>query len=319
MDEIRNTAINILLATYNGENYIKRQIESLLSQTYSNWHLWVRDDCSSDVTLAIIKQFADNDDRISIIDNQNLRLGACQNFSRLMEICPKNSSYIMFCDQDDIWLPEKIEKSLKAMQLLEKEYNCEKNLLVYGTYKMIDENDTILELPIPNYSMTPKLNVLLTQNYVYGCTTMINDVLLKNSLSIASTAENHDYWITLTAIANDARFKYIEEPLILYRQHSKNVTGSYKNAFFANRIRRLFYNKEINSIKKRLAMFVSFIDRNENKMTTENKKMLNGFISSSKKGRSYVFTYCLVNKIYRLGKLQTFMFYFNLLRCKIAK
>ena len=99
--------IDVLLATYNGEKYLKEQIDSILNQTYQNIHLIISDDCSKDETQKILKEYKEKDDRITVyIQEQNL--GYIKNFEFLLE--KVESDYYMLSDQDDVWLPEKIEK-----------------------------------------------------------------------------------------------------------------------------------------------------------------------------------------------------------------
>lgn len=302
------------MATYNGEPYLAKQLNSIISQTHSNWELIIRDDGSSDSTCSIIEDFMSLDSRIFLHKDNLGNLRSCQNFSTLMELPLIDTQYIMFCDQDDIWLPNKIQKSLESIKLLEEEHGTENCLMSYGTYSMIDENDSPLSLPAPDYSMVPDLTLLLSQNYVYGCTLMINKRLLECSAPIPNTAENHDYWIALTAAINNSKIAYIKEPLILYRQHSNNVSGSYKDGFLLNRIKRFTDRSEIKIIKSRLSMFLSLYERFKDTMGDREKLLIEGYIRNVDKGGLRAFLFCFKNGIGRRGRKQTVLFYFNLLR-----
>jgi glycosyltransferase involved in cell wall biosynthesis len=102
-----NPVLVILMATFNGESYVGSQIDSLLEQTYQNWHLIIRDDGSQDNTVGKLQHYrALHPDKITLIDDDNLNLGARSNFARLLTHA--ESDYIMLCDQDDIWLPQKV-------------------------------------------------------------------------------------------------------------------------------------------------------------------------------------------------------------------
>src|SRR5205085_8699781 len=104
-----NELITILLATYNGEKYIDEQLQSLLNQTYTNWHLIIRDDNSTDGTPAILASYQQQyPEKITIMPNKGANLGSVLNFNALLTFA-HNAHYIMFCDQDDQWLPDKIE------------------------------------------------------------------------------------------------------------------------------------------------------------------------------------------------------------------
>lgn len=313
--ETQLSKVLILMATFNGGDYLTEQIQSLRNQTHSNWELLIRDDCSTDNTLDIIEEFTCSDSRIRIIPNRNINLGACLNFSELMKEVDRGD-YIMFCDQDDIWMPDKIEKSLASIKDLEKHHGADKCLMVYGTYRLINEMGDVLPLEAPDYSVQPSLQLLLSQNYLYGCTMMINKNLLKLASPIPITAENHDYWIALTALVNDAKIAYIKEPLLFYRQHSQNVSGSYANAFFINRIKRLISKSEIKHLINRLRMLVSLSERFSSNMNDDIKSLLNGQIQALQKGGLYAVFYNVKNSIGRMGKAQTALYYFNLLRMK---
>ena len=104
--------VDILLATYNGERFLDEQMHSLLSQSYTEWHLIIRDDGSTDNTLAIIQRYKKQyPNKITILEDNLANLGACRNFGRILE--QSDADYAMFCDQDDVWLPKKIPRPAK--------------------------------------------------------------------------------------------------------------------------------------------------------------------------------------------------------------
>jgi glycosyltransferase involved in cell wall biosynthesis len=221
-----NPNVVILLATCNGEKYIKEQLDSLFTQTYGNWTLYIHDDGSSDKTLEIINKYCNNHDNIHILTD-NKRKGAKNSFIWLLE--QVNADYYMFCDQDDVWLPFKIEKVLEKMLLLEK-LNPNKAVLVNTDLIVVDNNLDIIALSFWKYS---KINPKLLQNFEYlsvcnfitGCTMMINNKVKNLSLPIARDAIMHDAWIALN-VANNGIIDYIDIPTVLYRQHTANVVGA---------------------------------------------------------------------------------------------
>lgn len=114
VEEMEDT-VAILMATYNGDKYIEEQIQSIINQTYKNWQLFIRDDGSSDETLKIIKNFTNIDHRIHKITDNLGNLGPCLNFNELIKT-HLEYKYIMFADQDDVWLENKIMISVNKIK-----------------------------------------------------------------------------------------------------------------------------------------------------------------------------------------------------------
>ena len=223
--------VEILMAVYNGESYLKEQLESIAAQTYTDWHLIIRDDCSKDASLAVIREFkhAHPQLRIDIYENETPTGSACKNFMRLLR--DAREDYIMFCDQDDIWLPFKVMKTYKAMKHVEREEGTDqKPFLIHSDLIVADEAGQTIAKSMRAYQQLPKtsdLRQLLIQNMVTGCTVMINRPLLK-LLLMAEHEEAvvmHDYWAALIA-QTFGRIYFIKRPLILYRQHGDNSVGA---------------------------------------------------------------------------------------------
>ena len=222
--------IAILLSTYNGAPYLEDFLISLEKQTYQNWDLMVRDDGSSDDTLVILQKFSDNINKVSILkDRQNL--GAKKSFSTLVNVAlqsPEQYEYIMFADQDDIWLPDKIEKTYLKMKEFERS-RPSLPLLVHSDVSVVDEKLNVLASSFWSYQhiepTRDKLNHLLLHNIVTGCTVMVNRALAENVKTIPNEAIMHDWWMAMVASAF-GKIGYIDEPLILYRQHGSNDTGA---------------------------------------------------------------------------------------------
>lgn len=209
-----DSKITILMATYNGAKYLKEQLDSIINQSYSDFVLYISDDGSSDRTLDIIKEYIERDDRIKL--ELSSHKGACQNFAQMIRN-HKDAEYIMLCDQDDVWDRHKVEKSLTVIQ----QSDNDKPILLYCDKVYVDERLQPLEIIIRKYSDTFKS--LLCQCHIYGCTVMINKQLI-DLVDIPSYASMHDHWIALVA-ACEGKIIHLEESLILYRQHTANVTG----------------------------------------------------------------------------------------------
>lgn len=221
--------IDILLAIHNGEKYFPELFDSLLKQSYPFWRLLVRDDSSTDATSALLEALCQHyPDRVVIISDNLGKLGACQGFSRLLE--QSTADYLMFCDHDDIWLPQKIELTLTEMLTLEKRHGKESPLLVHTDLRVVDERLQPIAASLWRSQQTDpfggiSLNRLLVQNCVTGCSVMVNRALAVLAKPIPQVAMMHDWWLALAASAF-GRIGSIDEPTILYRQHGGNDTGA---------------------------------------------------------------------------------------------
>jgi glycosyltransferase involved in cell wall biosynthesis len=240
--------IDILLATFNGEKYLAEQLNSIIRQSCTNWKLIIRDDGSTDKTLEIIKDYVKkNPVKIILIDDNNGNSGACNNFSRLIGFT--GADYIMFCDQDDVWLPDKIELTLAKMKRMESEYGKQTPVLVYTDLKVVGQNLKPLAESFWKYQKIKpaygkKLNNLLVQNSISGCTVMFNSSLKKLIGNIPPEALMHDWWVALIACVF-GKSEYINQATMLYRQHKKNLSNSGQALNFKNRVNKFFrYNSK---------------------------------------------------------------------------
>lgn len=222
--------VDILMATHNGGLFVKDQIESIQRQTYGNWHLLISDDCSTDETLSVVKHFASMDSRIDVVSEGVKHGGAKENFFSLMRC--SDARYCMFCDQDDVWLPEKIVNTLALMRQLESEHS-NVPLLVFTDMKVVDGNLSIIHDSFERYSSIDpsrtRFPQVVAQSLGAGCTMMFNAEARDTSLVIGSIDDviMHDWWITLVAAAF-GYVVYLDEATSLYRQHGMNELGAVK-------------------------------------------------------------------------------------------
>lgn len=222
-------SVQILLATFNGARFLEQQLDSLLNQTYSDWCILARDDGSTDSTLDILKAFAKaNPGRLELLEDQERGLGAKGNFARLLE--HSTAPYIMFCDQDDVWLPQKVELTLTRMKALEDMHGEQTPLLVHTDLEVVNSDLQRIDFSFWRYqNLDPKVGEvwsrLLIQNMVTGCTTMLNRPLVKTSLPIPQEAIMHDWWIAIIA-GLLGHIEAVPKATMLYRQHGKNDTGA---------------------------------------------------------------------------------------------
>lgn len=213
--------VDILMAAYNGERYIAQQIDSILNQTYKDWKLYINDDCSSDKTAEIAEEYAKKYPDKIIFTKNNVNSGnAGTNFFNMI----KNSyaDIIMTCDQDDIWLENKVELCVKELE------NKKEPILIHTDLKLIDEKGNIINNSmIRHQHINPyrnSTNQLIVQNTVTGCTMAFNKALA-DIIKIPEGQPVHDWYIAVVA-SIFGKVKYIDTPTILYRQHGNNYCGA---------------------------------------------------------------------------------------------
>ena len=221
--------IDILMATYNGERFVGEQIESIQRQTYKDWRLLVSDDCSTDGTLDIVRKHAAEDDRICIVSEGVKHVGAKENFFALMEF--SEAPYCMFCDQDDVWDSEKVERGLQAMLENEATLGANFPLMVHSDLELIDSRGASMNRRMSQtIGADPKTATalqLLVTGVATGCTIAVNRACLSKALECKchDGVILHDWWIALVAAFFGKRI-YIDSPLVSYRQHGDNVVGA---------------------------------------------------------------------------------------------
>lgn len=234
--------ISILLATYNSERYIRDQLDSLFKQTYQDWKLVVRDDCSLDNTINIIMEYATRyPDKIVIVENEGKKLHAYLNFYELLSKI--ESEYYMFCDHDDIWLPNKIEISIKQMREIERDGIP---VIVHTDMKVVDQDLNVIQESFWRYSkLLPEkssFKEMVICNSANGCTMLFNHLAKVVSLPNVNYAKMHDMLLNQSVAANGGVISPIYEKTVLYRQHSNNVVGAHKRGL-------KFYLKKIKNLK----------------------------------------------------------------------
>ncbi len=238
------SAIDILLSTYNGADYLPEQLDSLFGQTCQDWRLLVRDDGSTDGTRDILERcVAMGPGRVTILPPDGERLGASMSFGRLLD--QSISAYVMFCDQDDVWLPDKVEVALVAMRNLERVHGKGTPLLVSTDLKVVDERMGLVDESFWRVSRIhperlTKLSRVLMQNFATGCTTMINRPLADLAKPMPSEALMHDWWLAMVATAF-GECAALPRATVLYRQHGRNVAGVSTWSFLAGVKNFLFH------------------------------------------------------------------------------
>ena len=220
--------IDILLAVYNGERFLRPFLDSLAGQTFSDFRLLVSDNRSCDATRSILEEYRTSlVHPLVILPVPDTLISAHENFARITEAA--DGPYVMYADADDVWHVDKIEKTFAAMQQAERQFVVATPLLVHGDLVVVNEELRCLNPSFWRYQfIDPRriaLRQLLLQNCVTGCTVMLNRPLLELGRPIPPGACAHDHWFALVASAF-GRIAVIEESLIDYRQHGGNVTGA---------------------------------------------------------------------------------------------
>ena len=229
----KDGTVAVLMATYNGEKYLDEQIQSILGQTYKNVKLIARDDCSHDKTSSIFKKYESKGELILMPSNTTNR-GSTYNFSSLYKYA-KNQGYdfIMFSDQDDIWDENKIKDSV---ELIER-YN--QPSLLYTNFFIWDSDNGDCNKAF-THRYDESFEKIFVQNWLYGCTMLLNKALIDRIEYIPEDVCNHDYWIALVSSSiADAKILYIDTPLVKHRIHSGNVTQKKDTTSFSKRMKRM--------------------------------------------------------------------------------
>lgn len=215
--------VNILMSTYNGQEFIAQQIQSIQKQTFENWNLLIRDDGSSDETPKIIADFAKSDARIRFINaDKRENFGVIKNFYTLLKY--EKADYYFFSDQDDVWQPQKLELTLASV---EKENN-QIPLMVYTDLTVVDRDLQVLHdsmIKTQSHHANTSLLEELTENTVTGGTMMVNHCLAKQWKQCYDDLIMHDWYLALLA-ASLGKLIYLDETTELYRQHESNVLGA---------------------------------------------------------------------------------------------
>lgn len=218
--------VAVLLSTYNGDKYLETQLDSLLNQDFKTFTVYIRDDGSTDMTLSIIERYINlYPDFIKLIRGGNI--GVFRSFMSLLEEI--EADYYMFCDQDDYWLENKISLSLKKIKELELQ-SPKKPAIVFTDLKLVDTHLNVFSESAWKVSKTIPdlaLQFLNVTCPMAGCTMLFNKFARDVSIPVSDKGWVHDYWVALcVAKEKGSVIGYVEEPLILYRQHGANVIGT---------------------------------------------------------------------------------------------
>ena len=268
--------IDILLATYNSSRYIDETLASILSQDEATWQLIIQDGGSTDDTLKRMEEYARSYPGQIVYLPSERSLSARDNFSKLLD--QSRSDYVMFCDHDDIWFPDKIFKTLKTMKQAEQDYGPDMPLLVFTDKKVVDDDLNLLrDSDLQYQNLDPAriaLNHLIFQNVPSGCTMMLNRILANLCRPIPPQAVMHDHWVSLVAAAL-GEIVFLNEPTMLYHQHDHNYYGA---ANYGWHYFYTWFRNGSDSIRSRLKQYIdqarAFYDRYSDRLQPKHRQML---------------------------------------------
>lgn len=269
-------AVGIIMAAYNSEAYIGEQLDSILSGTYQNIRIYVRDDGSTDRTVSIVKKYEEKyPSKVKLLVNQT-NGGLVKNF--LTGVMEAEEDYIMFSDHDDVWLPSKTAITLEAMKKAEAE-NKELPIAVFTDNTIVDSELKLLgrsfyERSHFNFGQLG-LSYMLMENKLIGCTMMLNKALKDKITVLPEQARVHDWWIALIASAF-GRIVFVNQQTMLYRQHGSNVIGN--RSFFK------YVTEAAGSLKKQKEKLLltekqaeEFLEIYGNELTKEQRRLVAEF------------------------------------------
>lgn len=246
---INQEKILILLATHNGEEYLLQQLESISAQSISEWDLYIRDDSSTDQSLEILNKWISSEKNNNIFIEKSSGShteGALMNFSKLAEWAIKSDArFYCFCDQDDYWHPDKLKIMREQLRSLEIVYGNNTPILLHSDLRVVDEHMNMISPSFMHFQGLPdpkqhSYQRMLIQNNVTGCASMFNRSLLKFATPLPSTIPVHDWWFALCA-ESTGYVKFLDQQLVDYRQHGKNLFGARAIEDAKNPLHRHFY------------------------------------------------------------------------------
>lgn len=288
-----NELVSVVMATYNGERYLRQQLDSILEQSHQRFELIVVDDASTDGTLSILEKYAALDDRIQVFRAEK-NLGLVANFQRGLMLV--NGDYIALADQDDIFHKDKIGTMLAVLKAHPR---CD---LAVSDLSLVDEEGNEMAVSMWRYQKLGPMQGkpfrrLLIDNFATGCAMMFRHRLLKIALPFPPECLVHDWWLAVVAAsAKGGGICLVKQPLTAYRQHRANVIGAKEEKpvtvnTISARIQApprglAIFNKRTNDLKPHIARLGGYLCRDDwsvkdRLMIEETKDTLEGYLADA--------------------------------------
>lgn len=262
LDNSDSPLVSVVLATYNGERFLRQQFDSILSQTYANLQIIAIDDNSNDGTVAILNEYAANYPHVKVYTNES-NLGFIKNFDKGCSL--STGDLIALCDQDDYWSSDKIEKLVNGIRAAP---------MIYSDSYLCRHDLQSMDKKVSDVVNCKSFNNCLQQAVfcrIYGHATLFTRSLY-NAAAPFLTAIPHDWWLSYVATLQ-GEIKYLPEPLVYYRQHESNLFGVVggKRREHQKRDKREKKRLEIIKIRQRVQ---SFYQQCPEEMAREKKILL---------------------------------------------
>ncbi len=303
MTKNNNEDVIVFLSTYNGEKYLEEQLESLKSQKDVNVKVRVRDDGSTDNTINILERYTKKMD-LKYFSGKNL--GPAKSFMDLIENTESTTEYYALCDQDDIWLEDKLISAINKM----KEIKEDTYKLYYCNATSVDKDLNKL-FEINNYKYNNNIYTACYNNPAIGCTIVFNKKIKDILIPLQYDIRMHDWWLYKICIFLGGKIIKENRSYILYRQHGDNAIGAQKR-----------YSKieDLKNKVKKIPVYAKedkiLLDLYEDKITEKNKKMINNAINIVNLN-FFQKSFFILDKRFNLGNLkQTIKFKLSILMVK---
>lgn len=299
--------VAILMSSFMGEKFIKKQLISIINQTHKNWSLWISDDGSTDNTLTIIK--AIKCDKIKILKGPNLGSYAL-NFLSLIKNKNIKADYFAFSDQDDIWKSNKLANAILNIKKIDRKIPaayCSRSILINSEDQKIGLSKTI--------NIKPNFKNALIQNIMSGNTIVFNykckKLIEKSNITNLSS---HD-WLIYQIITGSGGFVYYDQnPSIYYRQHDNNLIGA-QNSFFSF-LKRIIYHFD-GTYKNTLNTQLRVLLENKFLLSKTNQNILNCFLKNKSSCNLFKRLQVLKLGVFRFSKRGNLAFLVSIILNKI--
>ena len=267
--------VDILMATYNGEAFVEEQVRSIINQTYTDWRLLVHDDGSTDSTIAILHRLSKEDQRIVLVEDGVQHLGVARNFIHLADC--STADFAMFCDQDDIWLPNKVADMLTEIS----RYNQDVPQVVYSNAYLWNPQQGIISDKNTLTFPTTLRQTLFLNTGIQGAAAIFNQRMCKLLRQPLEEYAMHDHVLLLLGITL-GEVHYLHQSLMYYRQHESNVTGNAPGSI-AKKIALMWENRAVPLVSQvHLEGLRAFFNHFKQQLTSDDQHIIHVFLEMPK-------------------------------------